>query len=105
MFAELPSIEDGHDRGSWAVGAAGILAAVLRLRAASVVPPLLWGALAVSLSGVVVFAIGSRSDFEGGGMDDDVFYRFAWLAGVAVVGFGLVAIVRIFSTYELPRRH
>jgi hypothetical protein len=102
MFAELPSIGDGADRGSWVVGAAGILATVVRLRAASVVPPVLWAAIALSLAGVVGFAIGSRSDFEGAGMDDDVFYRFAWLAGVAVIGFGLAAIVRIF-TYEQPR--
>jgi hypothetical protein len=106
MFAELASIEAGSARASWVTGAAGIVAAVVRLRAVSVVPPLLWTAIVLSLTGVIVFAMGSQSDVEGAGMDDDVFLRFAWLATSLLCGLGILAIIRIFLTQdESPRDH
>jgi hypothetical protein len=107
MFAELPSIDDGGARVSWTAGAAGTLAAVVRMRAVNVVPPSLWVAIALSLTGVVLFALGSQFEVEGAGMDDDAYLPFAWVATVLLVGFGVLAIIRIFVTPdELPRhRH
>jgi hypothetical protein len=105
MFAELASIERGSERTSWVVGAAGIVATVVRLRAVSMVPPLLWLAIALSLSGVIVFGFGSRSDVEAAGMDDDVFLRFAWLATASLAGFGILAIIKIFFTPDESPRH
>jgi hypothetical protein len=105
MFAEVPSIGDGGARAAWMGGAAGLIAAAVRVRAATVVPAVLWIAVAASFAGVIVFAIGSQSDFEGVGMDDDVFLRFAWLAGVLLAGFGFLAITRIFLTQDETPRH
>jgi hypothetical protein len=105
MYAELPAIDDAGTRASWLAGAAGLLATIVQLRAATVVSPLLWIAIVASFAGVVMFAIGSQSDVESAGMDDDVFFRFAWVAAALLVGFSAFAIIKIFVMPDNLRRH
>jgi hypothetical protein len=107
MFAELPSIEHRNDRAAWAAGALGVVSELVRLRAASVVSPSVWIAIVLSLTGLIVFAIGAQSDVEAAGMDDDVFLRFAWLATSLLAGSAIVAIIRVFVVSDelSGRRH
>ncbi|MBI5288733.1 MAG: hypothetical protein HY873_07145 [Chloroflexi bacterium] len=106
MFAELESVE-GPARASWALGALSIVWAVISLRAGALVPTVVWWGIVGALHAAVAFGIGSRTDIEAAGMDDDVFLRLAWLSGALLIGLGLLAINRIFSqTNALPRnRH
>jgi hypothetical protein len=103
MFAELDEI-DTASRRSWMLGALAIVGSVVSMRA-GLVPALVWWGIVASAHALVVLAIGSRSDFDRWGMDDDVFMRFAWVAGVLLVGLGVFAINRIFNhTDATPRR-
>lgn len=102
MSAEAAVVET-DERPRWAAGALGVVWTAIALRARAVVPSPLWWAMLAALHAVVAFAIGSRTDIEAAGLDDDVFLRLAWVAGALLIGLGSLAINRIFSnTDTLP---
>ena len=104
MFAELAAIEPS-ERRRWAAGAPAMLVAVLSMRVRALPAAITWGML-LAAHAAIVFAFGSRSDFEGLRMDDDVFFRLAWISGALFVGLGVLAITRIYSHTEASRhRH
>lgn len=103
MFAELDAV-DAPRRAAWMLGAVGVVAWGIRLRAGSV-PASVWWGIVIASHAVVAFAIGSQSDFEGLLMDDDVFLRFAWVSGVLLVGLSVLAINWIFNLTDTRPRH